>query len=122
LTIGKRFLGAGLTPGERPFPFPAGLGERAGEPNCTKYSKATRCTWPGVRFIEWVRPLLPGFLLGYLAYDLIHYVTHHFPMRKGRILRFLKRHHMLHHYKTPDQRFGVSSPFWDWVYGTWPKE
>jgi sterol desaturase/sphingolipid hydroxylase (fatty acid hydroxylase superfamily) len=72
--------------------------------------------------IEWVGPLLSGFLLGYLAYDLIHYATHHFPMRKGRYFRFLKRHHMLHHYKTPDQRFGVSSPFWDWVYGTWPKE
>jgi sterol desaturase/sphingolipid hydroxylase (fatty acid hydroxylase superfamily) len=72
--------------------------------------------------IEWVGPLLSGILLGYLIYDLMHYATHHFPMRWGRYFRFLKRHHMLHHYKTPDQRFGVSSPFWDWVYGTWPKD
>ncbi len=71
---------------------------------------------------EWVGPLLSGFALGYLIYDLTHYATHHFPMRRGRYFRFLKRHHMLHHYKTPDLRFGVSSPFWDWVYGTLPND
>jgi sterol desaturase/sphingolipid hydroxylase (fatty acid hydroxylase superfamily) len=29
---------------------------------------------------------------------------------------------MLHHFKTPDQRFGVSSPVWDFVFGTYPAE
>ncbi len=68
-----------------------------------------------------VGPMVAGFTVGYLAYDLLHYATHHFPMRWG-FLGYLKRHHMLHHYKTPDLRFGVSSPFWDWVYGTLPKD
>ncbi len=72
--------------------------------------------------LHWVGPLLSGFALGYLIYDLTHYATHHFAMRRGRYFRFLKRHHMLHHYKTPDLRFGVSSPFWDWVYGTLPND
>jgi dihydroceramide fatty acyl 2-hydroxylase len=70
---------------------------------------------------EWVGPLLSGFSLGYLIYDLMHYATHHFPMRWG-VFKYLKRHHMLHHYKTPDLRFGVSSPLWDIVYGTLPKD
>ncbi len=70
---------------------------------------------------QWVGPLLSGFTLGYLIYDLMHYATHHFPMRWG-VFKYLKRHHMLHHYKTPDQRFGVSSPLWDIVYGTLPKD
>lgn len=65
----------------------------------------------------WVGPLMSGFLTGYLAYDLTHYATHHFPMRAG-YARFIKRHHMAHHYKSPDTRFGVSSPIWDWVFGT----
>jgi sterol desaturase/sphingolipid hydroxylase (fatty acid hydroxylase superfamily) len=69
----------------------------------------------------WVGPLVSGFTLGYLTYDLMHYATHRLPMRRG-VFKYLKRHHMLHHYKTPDQRFGVSSPFWDWVYGTLPKD
>jgi sterol desaturase/sphingolipid hydroxylase (fatty acid hydroxylase superfamily) len=54
-------------------------------------------------------------------YDLTHYATHHFPMRGG-YAKFLKRYHMQHHYKTPNQRFGVSSPLWDWVFGTMPAE
>ena len=69
----------------------------------------------------WVGPLLAGLILGYLAYDLLHYATHRLPMRSG-YLKYLKRYHMLHHYKTPDARFGVTSPFWDWVYGTMPNE
>jgi dihydroceramide fatty acyl 2-hydroxylase len=48
---------------------------------------------------------------------LTHYATHHWPMRSG-IAKFLKRHHMAHHYKSPDSRFGVSSPIWDFVFGT----
>lgn len=65
----------------------------------------------------WVAPLMAGFLIGYLVYDLTHYATHHFPMR-SRLAKFLKRYHMMHHYKDPDTRFGVSSPVWDWVFGT----
>jgi len=68
----------------------------------------------------WADPLASGFTIGYLMYDLTHYATHHFAMRSG-VLKFLKRYHMQHHYKTPDQRFGVSSPLWDWVFGTLPK-
>jgi sterol desaturase/sphingolipid hydroxylase (fatty acid hydroxylase superfamily) len=68
---------------------------------------------------QWVDPLVAGFMLGYLAYDLTHYATHHFRMRWGP-LKYLKRHHMRHHFKTPGQRFGVSSSFWDIVFGTLP--
>jgi len=66
---------------------------------------------------HWVSPLMSGFLIGYLAYDLTHYATHHWPMRSG-VAKYLKRHHMQHHYKAPNTRFGVSSPLWDFVFGT----
>ena len=65
----------------------------------------------------WVPTLFSGFIVGYLAYDLTHYATHHFPMRRG-IWKALKRYHMRHHYKTPDKLFGVSSPIWDYVFHT----
>ena len=68
---------------------------------------------------HWVAPLFSGFIIGYLIYDLTHYATHHFPMRRG-YFKYIKRYHMQHHYKTPDARFGVSSPVWDWVFGTFP--
>ena len=66
---------------------------------------------------EWVAPLMSGFLIGYLVYDLTHYATHHFAMRSG-YARYIKRYHMQHHYKDAGTRFGVSSPLWDWVFGT----
>jgi len=68
----------------------------------------------------WTNPIFSGVIIGYLVYDLTHYATHHFPMRSG-YLKFLKRYHMQHHYKTPNQRFGVSSPLWDWVFKTYPR-
>ena len=69
----------------------------------------------------WVGPTFAGFLVGYLIYDLMHYATHHFPMRSG-YLKYIKRYHMQHHYKTPDARYGVSSPLWDLVFKTMPSE
>jgi sterol desaturase/sphingolipid hydroxylase (fatty acid hydroxylase superfamily) len=67
----------------------------------------------------WVAPVYAGFTIGYLIYDLTHYATHHFAMRSG-VLKYLKRYHMQHHFKTPDARYGVSSPLWDIVFGTKP--
>ena len=67
----------------------------------------------------WIAPTFAGFIIGYLIYDMTHYATHHWAMRSG-YLKFLKRYHMQHHYKTPDKRFGVSSPLWDTVFGTKP--
>ncbi|MFH1185015.1 MAG: sterol desaturase family protein, partial [Chloroflexota bacterium] len=70
-----------------------------------------------IRAPHWVAPLMSGFLIGYLVYDLTHYATHHLPMRSA-LAKYLKRYHMQHHYKDPNTRFGVSSPAWDWVFGT----
>jgi sterol desaturase/sphingolipid hydroxylase (fatty acid hydroxylase superfamily) len=70
-----------------------------------------------LRSPQWVEPLMSGFLIGYLVYDLTHYATHHFAMRAG-YAKYIKRYHMQHHYKDPETRFGVSSPAWDWVFGT----
>ncbi len=58
-----------------------------------------------------------GFLAGYLFYDMLHYATHHFAM-KGAIGLWLKHHHMKHHYQTAHRNYGVSSPLWDFVFGT----
>ena len=68
-----------------------------------------------------VAPAFAGFLMGYLTYDMLHYAEHHLSMKWG-FLKFLKRNHLLHHFKTPEDRFGVSSPFWDIVFGTLPKD
>jgi dihydroceramide fatty acyl 2-hydroxylase len=62
-----------------------------------------------------------GFLVGYLFYDMIHYATHHAPM-KSKAGLLLKHHHMRHHYHTDDYNYGVSSPLWDFVFRTYQEK
>ena len=66
---------------------------------------------------QWVMPFFSGFLVGYLCYDYIHYGIHHF-MPTSAIGKYLKNHHMKHHYMTHGARWGVSTPIWDMVFGT----
>ncbi len=62
-------------------------------------------------------PFFAGFVAGYLLYDLTHYAVHHFPLRNKFLLK-IKSHHMMHHYKNENSRFGVSSPLWDIIFRT----
>ena len=57
------------------------------------------------------------FVASYLVYDYIHYAIHHFPM-KNPVGRYLKAHHLQHHFKTPHRHYGVSSPLWDIILRT----
>ena len=56
-----------------------------------------------------------GYVLGYLFYDISHYLLHHGNF-KGKFWAELKQNHMRHHYLEPDKGFGVSTTFWDLVY------
>jgi sterol desaturase/sphingolipid hydroxylase (fatty acid hydroxylase superfamily) len=67
-----------------------------------------------------VAPAFAGFIAGYLCYDMLHYSMHHINL-KSCYLKYIRSHHMRHHGQTPNQRYGVSSPLWDWVFGTEPK-
>jgi len=60
---------------------------------------------------------LPGFLVGYAYYLSVHYVVHIYQPPKN-FLRVLWINHSIHHYKDGDTVFGVSSPLWDYVFGT----
>ena len=58
-----------------------------------------------------------GVLAGYLAYAITHHATHHWrtdnPWLKRR-----KRWHALHHHAGPPGCYGVTSAFWDHVFGS----
>ena len=66
---------------------------------------------------HWWMPFTAGFLAGYLAYDMIHYHVHHHKPRT-RVGRTLRELHMRHHFQDHTRGFGVSAPFWDYVFGT----
>jgi len=60
-----------------------------------------------------------GVFLGYIAYEWIHFAAHRFQLSSG-IGKTLKQYHFHHHFKNSDGSFGVTSPLWDWVFGTRP--
>ncbi|XP_049383949.1 dihydroceramide fatty acyl 2-hydroxylase FAH1-like [Solanum stenotomum] len=62
---------------------------------------------------------LGGGLLGYIIYDCTHYHLHHGKPFKG-ISHSLKRYHMDHHFKLQDKGYGITSKFWDIIFGTLP--
>jgi sterol desaturase/sphingolipid hydroxylase (fatty acid hydroxylase superfamily) len=59
-----------------------------------------------------------GTCLAYIAYDWTHYYTHHFNPKTG-LGKWIKKYHMLHHFDSPNHRFGITSPLWDLVLGTY---
>jgi len=59
-----------------------------------------------------------GFGLGYLAYDMTHYSIHHFRPPRMKWLKNVWKSHTDHHYRDSNKGYGVSSAFWDRVFGT----
>ncbi len=60
---------------------------------------------------------IPGFVVGYSIYEYIHHAVHKYP-HPPKPFRKLWKHHLEHHYKCPDKKFGVSNRFWDKIFGT----
>jgi sterol desaturase/sphingolipid hydroxylase (fatty acid hydroxylase superfamily) len=69
---------------------------------------------------DYVFAFLPGFLTGYAAYLSVHYMVHAYQPPKN-FLKYLWINHGTHHYKNGEMVFGVSSPLWDYIYGTMSK-
>ncbi|HUE83406.1 MAG TPA: sterol desaturase family protein [Pyrinomonadaceae bacterium] len=61
--------------------------------------------------------LFIGLVAGYFSYEWLHLQAHHGKSRLP-VLRYLKKYHLLHHYRTPGLRFGVTSPVFDLTFGT----
>lgn len=66
---------------------------------------------------DFVFAFLPGFLVGYALYLFVHYLVHAYPPPKN-FFKALWVNHSVHHYKDGEVVFGVSSPLWDYIYGT----
>ena len=74
-------------------------------------ARFTTGSWRAVAY------LFTGLLVGYFYYEWLHFRSHH-RRAKLRFVRYLTKYHLLHHYQTPGLRFGVSSPLFDILFGT----
>lgn len=57
-----------------------------------------------------------GGVFGYICYDLTHYFLHH--QNLPLWYKDLKKYHLAHHFLDYELGFGVTSKFWDQVFGT----
>ncbi|UPK89348.1 hypothetical protein LCI18_000283 [Fusarium solani-melongenae] len=57
-----------------------------------------------------------GGLFGYICYDLTHYFLHH--QNLPLWYKELKKYHLAHHFLDYELGFGVTSKFWDSIFGT----
>ncbi|WP_234735123.1 sterol desaturase family protein [Tellurirhabdus bombi] len=62
----------------------------------------------------------PGFLVGYSGYLFVHFIVHAYKPPKN-FFKWLWINHAVHHYKSHEKNYGVSSPLWDYVFGTYMK-
>src|SRR6266478_4470903 len=61
--------------------------------------------------------IFAGLLLGYLAFIVVHYAVHRWPIEPGSWLYPAKLRHLTHHC-LEDCNFGVTTIFWDIVFRT----
>jgi len=72
----------------------------------------------GIVYYLWA--FFPGFLFGYLLYSFLHRAIH--VIKSPKRFKYLWKHHTFHHYKYPNKAFGVSTLFWDRLFGTMPPD
>lgn len=61
--------------------------------------------------------ILCGFSVGYIMNELVHQVCHG-PWPRNRLLRYLKRNHLIHHFSETSCGFSLILPLWDILFGT----
>lgn len=63
-----------------------------------------------------------GLMVMLLIYEWKHYVAHRPLKPKTKFGRWVKKVHILHHYKNENYWYGVSTPFADFLFGTFRDE
>jgi dihydroceramide fatty acyl 2-hydroxylase len=58
-----------------------------------------------------------GFHVGYFFYEWLDYQAHHGNPR-FRFISYLKKYHLQHHHLDENRRYGVTSPLFDMLFGT----
>jgi sterol desaturase/sphingolipid hydroxylase (fatty acid hydroxylase superfamily) len=62
---------------------------------------------------------LLGLLAGFATYEFLHYRIH-FASPSCAIEAQLRARHLAHHFRSPDEIFGVTTPLWDIILGSQP--
>jgi sterol desaturase/sphingolipid hydroxylase (fatty acid hydroxylase superfamily) len=77
----------------------------------------------------WATSAFAGFVIGYLVYDYTHFAVHILKPPRAAWLapvatwfKAARRRHLVHHFKSHNHGFGVSTELWDHVFNTVAKD
>jgi len=73
--------------------------------------------WYQIVPTEYFYSFMAGLLVMYVVYECIHFFMH-FGRTSSKFLQGFKKAHNQHHYREPDQGFGVSNPIWDKIFNS----
>ncbi len=59
-----------------------------------------------------------GLAMTYVTSECLHFWCHHGGKARSKVGRVIRRNHLGHHFRDEQTSFGLSSPVWDWVFGT----
>lgn len=62
--------------------------------------------------------LYTGLIAGYFFYEYLDYQAHH-GLSRSRLVNYFRKYHLLHHHYDAKARYGVTSPLFDIVFGTY---
>jgi sterol desaturase/sphingolipid hydroxylase (fatty acid hydroxylase superfamily) len=65
--------------------------------------------------------LYTGLMAGYFFYEYLDFQAHH-GMSRTRFIRYFRKYHLLHHHYDAKVRYGVTSPLFDYIFGTYHVE
>ncbi|HEY3129702.1 MAG TPA: sterol desaturase family protein [Acidobacteriota bacterium] len=68
----------------------------------------------------WAIGVIVGTWIGFLYYESVHYRLHRSAAEEG-LLHYQRRRHFYHHFVDGETCFGVTSPLWDFVFGTFAR-
>ncbi len=61
--------------------------------------------------------LYTGLMAGYFFYEFLDFQAHHGTSR-ARLIRYFRKYHLQHHHYDATLRYGVTSPLFDYLFGT----
>lgn len=68
--------------------------------------------------LMWATAITGGLMTGYLWYITVHHIVHHWHFKRPGYAYNLRRQHALHHHFDQTANYGVTSNFWDRIFGT----
>lgn len=73
--------------------------------------------WAVTRSFAQTTGLISGIWTGYAYYESVHFRVH-FTASEGRWISAQRKRHFHHHFQDARRSFGVTTPLWDYVFGT----